>query len=328
MAEQVDQVAAQQALAAAQDAAHQAHNDALAAAMAAQDAANIQHNVAVQAATGPTHHRVLGKLLNKPEPYDGKERMQCTTFIAQVKLYMSGNSESFPNEEAKVLFAATFLRGKAFAWFEPRMVRNVDPMLRDFDLFCSELLRNLGDPDRENTMARKLKTLRQTASASAYRTEFDNITQYLPWDDAALKSYFYDGLRSDVKDALSYIPNPPVEYREFQDLVIQIDNRLFERKQEARGNTPARPATTSSKFKPTYRPAYRASASSGPTPMDLDATRNKRFKPLTPQERTRRITENLCLYCGNAGHRAGECPAKRKPSRLSATLVAPRDSKN
>ena len=63
--------------------------------------------------------------------------------------------------------------------------------------------------------------------------------------------------------------------------------------------------------------------------MDLDATRsNKRFKPLTPEERKRRYDNNLCLYCGKAGHRAGDCPEKRKTGgyskgRINATLVGP-----
>ena len=40
--------------------------------------------------------------------------------------------------------------------------------------------------------------------------------------------------------------------------------------------------------------------------MDLSANRRK----LTPEERNRRITEGLCLYCGGAGHIAGVCPNK------------------
>lgn len=325
------QQAAQQAAAAAQHAAHQAHQDAIQAALAAQTAAANQQNVALQAANSSSARPILGKLLNKPTEYDGKDRIACNTFIAQLKLYMLGNPESFPNDESKVLFAATYLRGRAFSWLEPRMLKGQDPMLFDFELFCRELQRNLGDPDQAATMARRLKALRQTTSATAYRSEFDSITQYLDWDESALKSYFYDGLASGVKDAIALIPDPPTGYKDYQDLACKIDTRLYERKQETRGSFQARPTPVASppRFKSNNSPPRRPMPQSRPVfqgqPMDLDASRSKRkFKPLTPQERTRRISMNLCLYCGGAGHRAGECPQKsHKPARIHATLTAP-----
>jgi hypothetical protein len=33
---------------------------------------------------------------------------------------------------------------------------------------------------------------------------------------------------------------------------------------------------------------------------------------LTKEERDRRLKENLCLYCGAAGHRVFACPKKSK----------------
>jgi len=45
--------------------------------------------------------------------------------------------------------------------------------------------------------------------------------------------------------------------------------------------------------------------------MELDASSSTKFKPLTPEERKRRYDNNLCLYCGEGGHRATECPKKK-----------------
>lgn len=226
----------------AQNAANQAHQEAANAHLAAQNAAATQQSVAIQAGNAALGRSHLGKLLHKPSEYDGKDKYACNTFLAQVRLYMSGNEESFPTEETKVLFAATYLRGKAFAWLEPRLVKQTDPLLHNFELFCSELQRNLGDPDQEATMVRKLKAIRQTASAAAYRSEFDSITQYLTWDKDALKSYYYDGLRPDVKDAISLIPEPPTEFKEYQDLTIKIDTRLYERRLEGKSGPVVRTA--------------------------------------------------------------------------------------
>ncbi|KAG5271174.1 hypothetical protein AALO_G00176750 [Alosa alosa] len=50
---------------------------------------------------------------------------------------------------------------------------------------------------------------------------------------------------------------------------------------------------------------------------------------LTPAERQRRITSNLCLYCGGDGHRVATCPAKGRSSpdvggiRMSSMNIPP-----
>lgn len=326
---------ATEAAQAAQHAAAQAHLEASQAHAAAQGAAAVQQGVAVQAGNAAHGRSFLGKLLNKPTEYDGRDRFACNTFLAQVKLYMSGNEESFPTEETKVLFAATYLRGKAFGWLEPRLVKQTDPILHNFELFCSELQRNLGDPDQEATMVRKLKSIRQTTSAATYRSEFDSITQYLAWDKHALKSYYYDGLRADVKDAISLIPDPPTDFKDYQDLTIKIDTRLYERRLEGKAGIVVRTGPSLQKAKPS-RPSYRPPPprpSPRPNynpgaPMDLDASGKGGFKPLTPSEREHRISNNLCLYCGQSGHRAFDCPLKRtkKPfKRIHAVLTGPNE---
>ena len=279
----------------------------------------------------------LGKALNKPSEYDGKDRNACTTFISQVKLYIHGNPLFFVNEQAKVLFATTYLKHKAFAWMEPRIMKGTDPMLSNFELFCQELLRNLGDPDREKNMSKKLRALRQTSSAAAYRTEFDNISQYLEWDEGALKEYFYEGLKETVKDSLALVPEEPEDFKDYQDLCIRLDNRIFERKEDSRRQSNKTPSASShrkpSETTDTPKPQIQVNTytDNGPpmdvgVPMDLDAAANRKFKPLTPQERQYRMQNQLCLYCGKPGHRAGDCPAKQaRPARIQATLIAPMD---
>ena len=237
----------------------------------------------------------LGKLLHKPEPYDGKDRSKCQTFISQVKLYISGNADIFPADEDKVLFAATYLRNKAFTWFEPRMNKLEDPILHSFELFCESLLHSLGDPELKKTMMRRLKGLKQTSSVANYRTEFESVAQYLTIGEDALKEYFYDGLRDSVKDVIADLPADfePVDFDSFKSWCVRIDSRQYDRKLENRGEPRGGRDHGRSFPRSNFprvaniqvrapRPAPVSSTYNGPQPMDLDATRgSKRFKPLT-----------------------------------------------
>ena len=50
--------------------------------------------------------------------------------------------------------------------------------------------------------------------------------------------------------------------------------------------------------------------------MDLDAVS---IKKITYEERQRRMTNKLCLYCGGSGHQVASCPVK-KP--IQANVIA------
>jgi hypothetical protein len=55
--------------------------------------------------------------------------------------------------------------------------------------------------------------------------------------------------------------------------------------------------------------------------MDLGASRRK-FTPLSQEEQDLRRINNLCLYCGQPGHRAAVCPLQfhRNTTAAVATL--------
>jgi hypothetical protein len=50
--------------------------------------------------------------------------------------------------------------------------------------------------------------------------------------------------------------------------------------------------------------------------MDLFATRSRYRPSLTKKEKARRIAQELCLYCEDVGHLAGDCPNENKKRNL------------
>jgi hypothetical protein len=271
----------------------------------------------------PSPASATNRHINKPPEYDGKDKQFCSTFISHLNLYISVNASLFPTDRDKVAFAASYLRGQAFSWFEPHLLRQDDPLLDDFQAFTEELIRNLGDPDRERSMTSRLQSLTQIGSASSYASNFFKLSAFLNWNDDALRAQFYSGLKSEVKDALALSNVDPTTVQELSALAIRLDNRLHERRQESKTRTFSSRPTPNGPQRNFSRPQTGSTASTGPRPMDLDATKTQRFKPLTNDERQRRMKENLCLYCGKSGHRVDACPEKpRKASnRIQATLT-------
>ena len=198
-----------------------------------------------------------------------------------------------------------------------------------FALFVEHLSASYGVVDEVNRAERQLRALRQTGSASSYYTIFNNLATLLNWGDAALRSQFYEGLKSRVKDQLANVDKPDT-LESMKNLAIRIDNRLFERDQERKyESTPAARYTTPFAPRPTIPPPV----STGPIPMDIDAvnarnpgsTQSPRG-PISIAERQRRRNNNLCLYCGNPGHSLANCSlrpdnrAKTQTSELNLSL--------
>ena len=111
-----------------------------------------------------------------------------------------------------------------------------------------------------------------------------------------------------MKDLLLSLPDPQT-LNEAISQAVKCDNRLFQRCQDQR-------SWISSKQRVGH-PYSAASISTldshpGVEDMQIDAVR---YKYLTAEEKKRRFEEDLCLYCGEAGHKAGNCPKKQNQRR-------------
>ena len=57
--------------------------------------------------------------VGRPPYFDGTRREKLQGFITQLRSYFQFYSDEFGAEYEKVLFAATYLEGRALEWFEP-----------------------------------------------------------------------------------------------------------------------------------------------------------------------------------------------------------------
>ena len=298
-----------------------------------------------------------------PSEFHG-QREKLQEFRTSLSIYFSLSSNHFPDDNKKIMFAGSYLRGMASTWFQALLTRystNSDlPELNDYKVFDDLLQNQFGDLDRLDKARSRLLTMKQIKSASEFASRFQLEAAELDWPDSVLVSIFLQNLKPHVNQEIrAREPELPKTLQDAMRIAIRVDNLLFDRD---KSNRQARPSQPTSYQQPRPQPSYLPLA--GTTPMDLDAvsvaSRNtsrpgssSRSTPapssvspfssvsqasatgqrhgrgkLTPQEREHRNRNNLCMYCGNPGHRVPDCPSKNRQqaSATSQPTAVPKDT--
>jgi Retrotransposon gag protein len=246
-----------------------------------------------------------------PDKFDGT-RAKFRGFVNQIRLITALQPERYPTEESRVGLVGTLLTGQALSWFAP-LFEKQSPILNNFGTFLEAFAEAFGEHDKARWATTKIRSLRQgTRFASVYASDFRQLACDINWDEEALMSQFYWGLRDDVKDLLLSLPDPRT-LNEAISQAVKCDNRLFQRRQDQR----------SRQYTIRHAPTMSASSlntNSEAEDMQIDAVR---VKTLSPEERKRRMEEGLCLYCGEVGHKVGSCPKKqnRRTVRTRGAIV-------
>lgn len=234
-----------------------------------------------------------------PDKFDGT-RSKFRGFVNQIKLITVLQPERYPTEEARVGLVGTLLTGQALSWFAP-LFKKRSPILSNFEMFLEAFAEAFGEHDKVRWATTRIRSLRQgMRSASVYASDFRQLASDINWGEEALVSQFYWGLRDDVKDLLLSLPDPQT-LNEAISQAVKCDNRLFQRRQDQRPKYQTSRYTTSMS-------ANNLSSHSEAEAMQIDAAR---VRALTPEEKKRRMEEGLCLYCGEEGHKVGNCPKKQ-----------------
>ncbi|MGH2639281.1 MAG: hypothetical protein ACRDF4_08395, partial [Rhabdochlamydiaceae bacterium] len=210
--------------------------------------------------------------VSSPTPFDGN-RKQLKMFLTQLDLYIGFNRDAFINEASKVLFAASYLRGGAFDWFETfvsdymehggelaDVKRGTQEIFTDFANFKIKIKKVFGDIDEERTAERNLQNLIQRGSVASYAAEFQQYAARTEWDENALTAKFYQGLKDRIKDDIAR-GDRPEDLEDMVEIAVRIDTRQFERSLEKK-NT----------WTPTFNKGRHQKKSHWPQPMELDAT--------------------------------------------------------
>ncbi|KAL0185720.1 hypothetical protein M9458_017390, partial [Cirrhinus mrigala] len=204
----------------------------------------------------------------------------------------------YPTDEGKIAFVCSLLTGKALDW--ATAVWRLDrPTFPTFAAFLQQF-KGVFQPSSESGEAgEEIMALRQGRRPAAdYALTFRTLAAQSGWNDGPLKLHYRKGLNPELQVELA-CRDEGLSLEQYIDLSIRVDNVMRARK--------------SSRFTSSL-PLPTPSSEAPLEPMQLGSTK------LSLEERERRLRNNLCLYCGLAGHVRASCPTRppRQPSSVSS----------
>lgn len=245
--------------------------------------------------------------IGNPERFNG-DSTQVRPFLTSCRLQFSLQPRTFATEGARVGYAITHLTGRARLWGTAEFERQT-PACATFDLFAEEMLKvfDLDSPTAE--ASRELFRIRQgRRSVADHSIDFRTLARRSSWNTPSLVDAFLHSLADYMKDEL-VSHELPSTLDEAIALAVRIDRRIQTRRRERGRQDPPTTGIRRNLSGPPSSPATQPSQRDQPEPMDIGRA------SLTPAERQRRFTSNLCLYCGGDGHRVATCPLKAEAHR-------------
>ena len=282
-----------------------------------------------------------------PDPYDGTDPTKLRAFLSQCKLMFRARPRDFAEDQVKITYAVSWLKGTAQRWYEPNLAlreRDLPDFALYWDDFEEALKTTFGEPDPVASASYKLDHLvmKENHHINKYNVNFNELATITGYDNRTLHAMYYRGLAPRIKDALA-ISGKPATLDELRTKAQALDLRYWERKDEERFKTNAQSSSTS---KPASTSTSSASQSSSKSTTSTSSTRTHSATPadaskpkgpdlskilgpdgkLLPAEKERRRKNNLCLICASKDHHAEQCPSRRDRTPACAATIEEVDS--
>ncbi|KAK3539560.1 hypothetical protein QTP70_010231, partial [Hemibagrus guttatus] len=234
----------------------------------------------------PPSPSAVASPMTKPAPFTGSAE-DCNGFLLQCSLVLEMQPHLYPDDRTKVAFIISQLDGKALRWAEPLWTQE-NPVVKSLSSFINHFKEVFGKPAWDSSIGERLCKLKQgLMSVSDYALQFRTLAAASGWNEQALITTYRQGL-DPYEDS--------IRLEKFIQLSIRFATRMQLCLEEHQGQL---------LFPSTLRqPESVSHPEPANEPMQIENSR------LSSAEQQRRLTQNLCLYCGRAGHYISECPTR------------------
>ena len=246
--------------------------------------------------------------VGKPNKFSGKHS-EFLSFMTQCEAIFKMCPSSYPNDEYKVLFIITNLDGSALRWAQDIFAKDDHPYRKDYQVFRNALFSLYDNHTYRQDAEDRLLSLKQTKSASTYAVEFQTLAAALKFNNDALCSMFFKGLKPTVKTAIMQ-QGRATTLDGLRDQAVRFDQHQHRMRVEEAKESKTTPRSQS--------------GDKGTTQKPINEPRRRKF-PLSTEEYERRKSNRLCFGCGEAGHSARNCKKKPRPDTAD---TAPKEHAN
>ncbi|MBW0540461.1 hypothetical protein O181_080176 [Austropuccinia psidii MF-1] len=191
--------------------------------------------------------------MKAPECFDGTQPFKVRSFIQSCQLIFHNDPANFSQDRKKVLYATSFLIGRAAKWIEPYLsnLTNQDSsyLLNSWPLFESQLFTLFGDPNEVRKAEAELDGLRmkEGGHVSLYIADFRSLVSRIgDWGERALIHHFRKGLPSRILDQLASHPSNIDSLQDLMDVSLDLDSRYHERQKENNHHQEKKPEASKS----------------------------------------------------------------------------------
>jgi hypothetical protein len=290
----------------------------------------------------------------EPDTFDGSDPRKLNNFILLCNLFFRQNS-SYSDDETKVTFALSYLRGTALEYFEPSILDSdeIPDWMDNWSAFIRTLRVQFGpiDPTADAEDGIDNLKMQDNQHIVKYNVEFNRLAIRTGWDDSVLRHRYYSGLAERIKDVMGQQGKPPT-LEAMKTLAHSIDSRHWERNREksragknkSEGNDKS---DGKNKSDDKNKSPSANNNGSGGSKNNKSKNNNKPNKPastsgnsaalsgklgkdgkLTHEERQRRFDNNLCMFCGGLGHTAKDCPKSSSSASKAKARAAQATTKD
>lgn len=234
------------------------------------------------------------------------------------------------DDRAKVMFAATYMRGRAETWFQPFLRKffagtEQHAMFRNYNTFKQTVIQMFGQTNEQSQAVRMVQQLKQRTSAADYSAKFQEYSELTGWDQNSLMEMYRKGLKDHVTKELmtkELISGKAQNLRDLMNESIKVDDALYDRSFK-QGRVSYRHNSGSNRGGSSSMNRVRGD------PMEIDNInrRRKGGKKAAPKKGGKQRNNQKpdkskmdCWTCGKPGHMSRDCHSKNKVQRQVATV--------
>ena len=260
--------------------------------------------------------------IDPPPEFDGKVS-EYATFLDHCEFYFDNKPSMFlNNDKNKVSLVISRLRGRAATWAHAlRRTNPANPAFLSWLQFRALMNSLFEDTYYLEQVRHDFHALKQKGSARNFSIEFKTFASILQLDEGTMISEYKEKLKDTVQQGIAYTTG----ITSFELLVaksIEIDQVLYKiskasskkdesgtQKPRSKDSTPSQPKNAASSSHSKHSTHQNASTSHASTSRSSSTSHPSYHRgPLSQEERERRVTHKLCMYCADPDHVIQDCP--------------------